>query len=602
MSDRDGTQPLAAPAPDALPGAPKPAARRLSLDVLLGSMQDGGAAAAAVVPQGLGAPDLTGLLESTLQHMQSMQSLPRESGALRAVVVAGQEVEKPPGTPAPLPHPLTLPPCPPPSLPPCAGLGSGGAPDLDALFSPKWRALLSFEGDVGGGGPAAMDTAGSGTSSAPSSTILALGRDVEGAPISPGVDQEMGAAALREAWRNVGQAPRTAGVAPQVEKEPAEALPPRRPRGFGGKKRPAPEQAPQCDGDAEDAEEMPPPAKQACKAEAPLPSAFVPFTGGGGGIQRLATFTSGDAAMLDSEACFAELATAGTAGEDLSPTDVLTGLDRVRLDSIGSPRAARRLTTAAAAAAVTPAGRHGKLHRGDSGVAMLSPGLPVSPTGAQLLPPALGLEGDATVVAAVHVQARGKLAAVSAVKQEAPASTAATPASGLAGQLTESERPHVPTKSHKAVPTGALGRACISPALEGCAAACIGVRPTLLPDTAHLALPRPCLCLSIHPPRPAGEGGVFTSLYRGVTRHKLTGRYEAHFWDSSYVRPNVVRVAAVPGCASACGKGAGGPGTHRNRELSGHPCPLKHPTPAAARCLGCRRRRAGAARAARSTW
>lgn len=23
---------------------------------------------------------------------------------------------------------------------------------------------------------------------------------------------------------------------------------------------------------------------------------------------------------------------------------------------------------------------------------------------------------------------------------------------------------------------------------------------------------------------------MFTSLYRGVTRHKLTGRFEAHFW------------------------------------------------------------------------
>lgn len=33
---------------------------------------------------------------------------------------------------------------------------------------------------------------------------------------------------------------------------------------------------------------------------------------------------------------------------------------------------------------------------------------------------------------------------------------------------------------------------------------------------------------------------MFTSAYRGVTRHRLTGRYEAHYWDSSYVRPNVV--------------------------------------------------------------
>lgn len=31
--------------------------------------------------------------------------------------------------------------------------------------------------------------------------------------------------------------------------------------------------------------------------------------------------------------------------------------------------------------------------------------------------------------------------------------------------------------------------------------------------------------------------GSFTSKYRGVTRHRLTKRFEAHFWDSSYERP-----------------------------------------------------------------
>ncbi|KDD72805.1 hypothetical protein H632_c2875p0, partial [Helicosporidium sp. ATCC 50920] len=35
---------------------------------------------------------------------------------------------------------------------------------------------------------------------------------------------------------------------------------------------------------------------------------------------------------------------------------------------------------------------------------------------------------------------------------------------------------------------------------------------------------------------PTGENGVFTSLYRGVTRHRLTGRFEAHFWDASHKR------------------------------------------------------------------
>jgi len=31
--------------------------------------------------------------------------------------------------------------------------------------------------------------------------------------------------------------------------------------------------------------------------------------------------------------------------------------------------------------------------------------------------------------------------------------------------------------------------------------------------------------------------GSFTSKFRGVTRHRLTNRFEAHFWDSSYERP-----------------------------------------------------------------
>jgi hypothetical protein len=32
-------------------------------------------------------------------------------------------------------------------------------------------------------------------------------------------------------------------------------------------------------------------------------------------------------------------------------------------------------------------------------------------------------------------------------------------------------------------------------------------------------------------------GNQFSSHYRGVTRHRQTGKWEAHFWDSSYVRP-----------------------------------------------------------------
>lgn len=44
---------------------------------------------------------------------------------------------------------------------------------------------------------------------------------------------------------------------------------------------------------------------------------------------------------------------------------------------------------------------------------------------------------------------------------------------------------------------------------------------------------------------------MFTSIYRGVTRHRLTGRFEAHFWDSSYVRPNAVSAAARRACSSS---------------------------------------------------
>ncbi|GAB4820822.1 hypothetical protein N2152v2_007868 [Parachlorella kessleri] len=40
---------------------------------------------------------------------------------------------------------------------------------------------------------------------------------------------------------------------------------------------------------------------------------------------------------------------------------------------------------------------------------------------------------------------------------------------------------------------------------------------------------------------PASGDGLFTSLYRGVTRHKLTGRYEAHYWDSNFKRENTGR-------------------------------------------------------------
>lgn len=35
---------------------------------------------------------------------------------------------------------------------------------------------------------------------------------------------------------------------------------------------------------------------------------------------------------------------------------------------------------------------------------------------------------------------------------------------------------------------------------------------------------------------PNSNSGQFTSVFRGVTKHRITGRYEAHFWDSKFQR------------------------------------------------------------------
>jgi hypothetical protein len=77
-------------------------------------------------------------------------------------------------------------------------------------------------------------------------------------------------------------------------------------------------------------------------------------------------------------------------------------------------------------------------------------------------------------------------------------------------------------------------------------AACSPLLPILLKVLARLGFLPPA----------AGENGVFTSPYRGVTRHRLTGRFEAHYWDSSYVRPNAVSGHAqpFPGLRINCGQ------------------------------------------------
>lgn len=393
--------------------------------------------------------------------------------------------------------------------PSLTGIGTGI--ELDLLASPKWKALLSWEGDAAGtcGSGPSMDTMGSGDSSAPSNTVFHLaGLEGEGAPVSPGVDQRMSTAALEAAWREAHQAQRGqqgGSNAPPIlvpqdvpEQQLRQAA---RPRGFGGKKRPAPEHemdvdAEQTDGqaaaDAAAASAAPSPTKQLRTEVHPGLSQGAASIATDMGLARghsLTTFSSGDTLLLEAEAAAAfdsELCPK----EDLSPTDVLTGLNRVRLNSIGSPRALRRLTAAAAAAAVTPAGRRGRLRRGESNVPMLDAAMPGSPTGAQLLP-ASGEEQGAAGAAnlpAVYPKAKplaaatGPAAGASAADLAAAAAAAAAvvaacapipmQAAGVAGlpmaaaapgasqverRVTSTGRQQLPTKSRKAVATGEAG-------------------------------------------------------------------------------------------------------------------------------------------------
>lgn len=104
--------------------------------------------------------------------------------------------------------------------------------------------------------------------------------------------------------------------------------------------------------------------------------------------EAAAADAAASAAAFDAAAAAAPSSGDGT-GEALQTMDtaaeavVLRGLRRVWLSSIGGTLEQRRLTAAAAAAAVGPAGRRGALlQRGDSGVQMLVPPglLPGSPT------------------------------------------------------------------------------------------------------------------------------------------------------------------------------------------------------------------------------
>lgn len=66
-------------------------------------------------------------------------------------------------------------------------------------------------------------------------------------------------------------------------------------------------------------------------------------------------------------------------------------------------------------------------------------------------------------------------------------------------------------------------------------------RPTALTAAAMGPRRRPHCPTKSTKAVPTGENGVFTSLFRGVTKHRLTGRYEAHFWDASHKRETKVR-------------------------------------------------------------
>lgn len=46
-------------------------------------------------------------------------------------------------------------------------------------------------------------------------------------------------------------------------------------------------------------------------------------------------------------------------------------------------------------------------------------------------------------------------------------------------------------------------------------------------------------------PRSSKGSAASTSAFKGVTKHRSTGKYEAHLWDSSHVRPVKVSICMV---------------------------------------------------------
>ena len=486
QSDMKQTAPASAPAGAAAqPGAE----RRPSLPMLLpgGSLTTLGLSGLGLGSMSLGSQDLTSLLESTLQHMQTLS---REGACLPAC----------PRLPACLPacgnhRPLL------PFLP--------AGQDMDLLASPKWKALLSWEEEAAGSSPMHLDTGGS---SAATRLPPHCGFDSDDAgPVSPGVDQEVGEAALAAAWKLVQAQAQGQGatlvLVPQGSEHPSQQQQqqPRR-GGGGGKKRPLAH-----DGGGSPAAKQP---KREQEEEAEAPHAQ----------GRLAAAPSGDAMVLDAEVAAAEAAAAmaafdaAAAGEFGSPLglslspDVVAGLDRVRLNSIGSPAQQRRLTAAAAAAAVTPSGRRGGVRRGDSNVPMLMAELPGSPTaGAAALSPSpepAGVGGSDGTPAAPP--ARPAAVKAEPAASAGPRQTAAGGETGMAAPPPRSAaqgavpRQQLPSKSHKAVATGGP-RACLPACLLPAAttprlANCCPYRPVgclACPLPAH---PPPPTCLPAHLP------------------------------------------------------------------------------------------------------
>lgn len=316
---------------------------------------------------------------------------------------------------------------------------------MDLLASPKWKALLNWEAaGSAAASPRHPDSAAS-SGGTPHATALPLwlaNAGLAAAIASPRADQHAAASAEEAAWLEAA-AQQAQQVLAALQEEPPElcadeqefdtdmdapkveaaalsaaALMPaagRRTAGVG-KKRPS-WAASSAQSQPATPTSAPPQSKQlrSCQGVviaqaaglAPRPPRPSPSGTSRFGLQAVAEQgqpCGEDALMMDAEAAAADAAASAAAfdaaaasarapgggeGEAFEPAEtaaeaaLLSGLSRVRLSSIGGSLDQRRLTAAAAAAAVGPAGRLGvRLQRGDSGVQMLVPPgmLPGSPT------------------------------------------------------------------------------------------------------------------------------------------------------------------------------------------------------------------------------